>query len=78
MTEFVQYKKPVLSEADFEVKTRTVAADFSTGAKAIEIIKGQLGDLEIGILGNLRVLFAKHLLTMLQSSQLKMVPDTTS
>lgn len=38
-------------EADFEVKTRTIAADFSTGPKAIEIVREELGDLPIGILG---------------------------
>lgn len=44
-------------ETEFEVKTRTIAADFSTGPKAIEIVRQELGDLPIGILGKLQYLF---------------------
>lgn len=36
------------------MKTRTIAADFSTGSKAIDIVREELGDLPVGILGKCR------------------------
>lgn len=51
MRRYSFYELLLTSEADFEVKTRTIVADFSTGSKAIEIVREELGDLPVGILG---------------------------
>lgn len=40
-----------VSESEFSVKTKIIAADFTKGAAAINRVKEELGSLPIGILG---------------------------
>lgn len=39
------------AETEFAVKTKTIAVDFSTCPKAIDIVKEELGTTQVGILG---------------------------
>jgi hypothetical protein len=41
----------LLPESQFRVKTKTIAADFSKGQSAFDVIEEEIGDIPVGILG---------------------------
>ena len=41
----------LLPESKFQVKTKTIAADFSKGQPAFDVIEEELRDIPVGILG---------------------------
>jgi len=41
----------LLPELKFQVKTKTIAADFSKGQPAFDVIEEELRDIPVGILG---------------------------
>lgn len=41
----------LLPESNFRVKTKTIAADFSKGQPAFDVIEEELRDIPVGILG---------------------------
>lgn len=40
-----------LTESKYSVKTKVIAADFSLGQKAVELVKKEVGSIPINILG---------------------------
>lgn len=63
-----------ITEQEHPVKTKIIVADFSKGATAIDYIRNEIKNLEIGILGKY---YAYHLTTVLCQSKLSMINRDT-
>jgi len=65
----------VIAEKKHNVKTKTVAVDFTAGPEIFDVIREQLEDLEIGVLGKMFSHCNRHCCSICMCGQLYIFND---